>query len=160
MTGDESEEDLSLEESSSLDRETTCNHHTFVTVDMDLDNPDVERDNEEAQNRFYQTLEQSVENIKISSKIPPFLDHLDNEMEEKEKMMRRESLLNDISNSIDKAKKVENCQSSDESQLPLPSSFQIEEDLLHKMDSSKQENHEKRDGSDISLLAPSLKKMK
>ena len=81
-------------------------------------------------------------------------------MEEKEKMMRRESLLNDISNSIDKAKKVENCQSSDESQLPLPSSFQIEEDLLHKMDSSKQENHEKRDGSDISLLAPSLKKMK
>ena len=78
---------------------------------MDLDNPDVEKDNEEAQNRFYQTLEQSVENIKISLKISPFLDHLDNEMEEKEKMMRRESLLNDISNSIDKAKKVENCQS-------------------------------------------------
>ena len=75
-------------------------------------------------------------------------------------MMRRESLLNEISNSIDKAKKVENCQSSDESQFPLPSNFQIEEDLLHKIDSSKQENHEKRDGSDISLIAPSLKKMK
>ena len=46
---------------------------------MDLDNPDVEKDNEEAQNRFYQTLEQSVENIKIASKIPSFLDNFDND---------------------------------------------------------------------------------
>lgn len=127
---------------------------------MDLDNPEVEKDNEEAQNHFYHTIEQSVENLKLSTKLPSFLDEINDCIEEKEKMMRRESLLNDISISIDKAKKVENCQSSNEQPLPLPLSFQNKEDLFQKMDISKTEKREKRDASDISAVAPSLKKMK
>ena len=85
--------------------ETHNRDHTYVEVNLDLDNPIVPEDNEEAKERFCEAMKASVESLKRSTSIPSFLQQLHEEKRDSA-AERRESLVGGIAEAIERARIV------------------------------------------------------
>ena len=85
--------------------ETHTRDHTYVEVNLDLDNPIVPEDNEEAKERFCEAMKASVESLKRSTSIPSFLQQLHEEKRDSA-AERRESLVGGIAEAIERARIV------------------------------------------------------
>ena len=85
--------------------ETHNRDHTYVEVNLDLDNPIVPEDNEEAKERFCEAMKASVESLKRNTSIPSFLQQLHEEKRDSA-AERRESLVGGIAEAIERARIV------------------------------------------------------
>lgn len=85
--------------------ETHTRDHTYVEVNLDLDNPIVPEDNEEAKERFCEAMKASVESLKRNTSIPSFLQQLHEEKRDSA-AERRESLVGGIAEAIERARIV------------------------------------------------------
>ena len=85
--------------------ETYNRDHTYVEVNLDLDNPIVPEDNEEAKERFCEAMKASVESLKRNTSIPSFLQQLHEEKRDSA-AERRESLVGGIAEAIERARIV------------------------------------------------------
>lgn len=95
---------MELSESDSLlERSSMSRDHTYVEVDLDLDNPVVSEDSEEARKRFYTALKDSVELLRQNHEVPLFVKQL-HEKRGKDGLETRESLVGGIAESVERAK--------------------------------------------------------
>ncbi|KAK8824080.1 hypothetical protein WA556_003405 [Blastocystis sp. ATCC 50177/Nand II] len=90
-------------ESDSLLERSPSREHTYVEVDLDLDNPVVSEDSEEARRRFCAAMKQSVEAMRQHREVPLFVKQL-HEKRGKDGLETRESLVGGIAESVARAK--------------------------------------------------------
>lgn len=90
-------------ESDSLLERSPSREHTYVEVDLDLDNPVVSEDSEEARRRFCAAMKQSVEAMRQHREVPLFVKQL-HEKRGKDGLETRESLVSGIAESVARAK--------------------------------------------------------
>lgn len=78
---------------------------TYIQVDIDLDNPAVSEDDEDAQSRFYHVMEKSLDQIQGIETMPPFIERVHELIRKEDPDYRRESLIRGIADSVEKAKR-------------------------------------------------------
>ena len=106
-------------ESDSLLERSPSREHTYVEVDLDLDNPVVSEDSEEARRRFCAAMKQSVEAMRQHREVPLFVKQL-HEKRGKDGLETRESLVGGIAESVARAKIGRKGRSQRERWLPRP----------------------------------------
>ena len=79
---------------------------TVIQVDLDLDNPHVPEDNEEAQYRFLRAMEDSINQLRLQSIDAPLVQRLHHDAATEEELMRRSSLVGDIAEVVDNAQRM------------------------------------------------------
>ena len=138
-------------------QEVCSRDHTYVEVNLDLDNPIVPEDNEEAKERFCDAMKASVESLKKNGSIPSFLQQLHEEKRDSA-MERRESLVGGIAEAIERARIVGKKGASSvlehtESISPLSSSLSIHEMERNcgQLSASRTEGRTSREKRSLSL---------
>lgn len=79
---------------------------TVIQVDLDLDNPHVPEDNEEAQYRFLRAMEASINQLRLQAIDTPLVQRLQHDSATEEELMRRSSLVGDIAEVVDHAQRM------------------------------------------------------
>lgn len=79
---------------------------TVIQVDLDLDNPHVPEDNEEAQFRFLRAMEASINQLRLQTIDTPLVQRLQHDSATEEELMRRSSLVGDIAEVVDNAQRM------------------------------------------------------
>ena len=79
---------------------------TVIQVDLDLDNPHVPEDNEEAQHRFLRAMEDSINQLRLKSYDTPLVERLQHDSATEEELMRRSSLVGDIAEVVDNVQRM------------------------------------------------------
>lgn len=79
---------------------------TVIQVDLDLDNPHVPEDNEEAQYRFLRAMEDSINQLRLQAIDTPLVQRLQHDPATEEELMRWSSLVGDIAEVVDNAQRM------------------------------------------------------
>lgn len=90
----------------SRDASTCPLERTVIQVDLDLDNPHVPEDNEEAQFRFLRAMEDSINQLRLRSCEAPLVQRLQRDSATEEELMRRSSLVGGIAEVVDNAQRI------------------------------------------------------
>lgn len=93
---------------------------TYIQVDIDLDNPAVSEDDEDAQTRFYQTMEKSLNQVQKIKTIPPFIQQVHELIRKDHPDCRRESLIRGVADSVEKSRRSFKVSENRESKYSLP----------------------------------------